>query len=507
MPAKTALFARGFLADAVRAVAGESVDGTSPDATDCQLAVLQQPDSDSDAVAAAFKALLPGGSCYSEWSGLVPGTLRRVRALLEGAGFVDVRLFWTVPSSDSARAWFEVDSDAPGYRRVVRNLVAQAGAGSLAGAILPFAVDVAFFLGLFPAMCAVGRKPPSAGISLAGHGIDFPGWLAEGIAESGGLSADDLLLVMRAGGNDVENKVTWLGYAKGAPELRWVAKVPRSPATAAALRREHEMLLLLNAVPNRIEGVVVPRVALWEEFDGLPVLVQTALGGESLNAEARRSQYPALARTLGDTLATFAGQPGATTADEWWSKLVEPWLDRLSDSLELLGGSTIASSVNAALADLGTLPLVWAHNDCTPWNATIEGDRLGLFDWEDGVAEGLPLVDLVYLLANTAFIVDRRADAVRTYQRLLDRSNTWGAVFSDTLDAYADKVGVRREDVILLRIATWLIHSAQDLEIRLAKTGNPSPQILDDSICLAILRAELDAYEAGMTLHARNSPA
>ena len=495
---KTGMFAQGLLAEAVRLVAERMVDGRATGAHQCELTVLQRPDRAT--VSSGFAALVPGGACYSEWSGLFPGAPARIRAKLEREGFTGVRLYWMLPTADSARAWFEARSAKPGYRKIVRGIIAQYAAHSGATGLLPLALDTAFALDLFPSICATCYKPLSDGDSRGDAPVEFPNWLTAGIAQRAGVSANDLVLVMRAGGEFVQNKVSWLVFVSDSPELRWVAKVPRNPAVAGALQREHDALRLLADDSARSSAIALPKVLMWDERDGLPVLVQTALDGESLNSLARRNEFPDLARRLGAALAEFAGSPPAALVVEWWPELVEPWLERLSNALGLFGEKELAPAVREALSGVDALPLVWCHNDCTPWNAVMEGNSLGLFDWEDGVEEGLPLVDLVYLLANTAFVADGTVgapDAVRSYRRLLDPTDPRGSAFLGSLATYARAVGVRVEDVPRLRIATWLAHTTQDLEIILEAAGAPSPQLLASSVCLPLLRAELEVFGAG----------
>jgi len=493
-PGKTALFARALLADAVRSVAEQVVDGVETDAHQCELAVLQRPDRAE--LSSAYAALVPGGACYSEWSGLLPGAPARIRAKLVREGFTGVRLYWMLPKAESARAWFEARPTKPGYRKIVRGIIAHYAAHSGATGLLPFALDVAFALDLFPSICATCFKPSSDKETAGDAPVEFPNWLTAGIAQRAEVSADDLVLVMRAGGEFVQNKVSWLVFLSQSPELRWVAKVPRNPAMAGALRQEHDALRLLADDSVRSSAIALPRALMWDERDGFPVLVQTALDGESLNSLARRSEYPELSRRLGATLSEFAGSPPATQEAEWWPVLVEPWLERLSQALAVFGEMELAPAVRDALSGMDALPLVWCHNDCTPWNAVMEGDRLGLFDWEDGIEEGLPLVDLVYLLANMAFVADGTVGsphAVRSYRRLIDPLDPRGGAFLGSLDAYAKAVGVRDQDVARLRIATWLAHTAQDLEIILEAGEEPSPQLLASSVCLPVLRAELES--------------
>jgi len=501
------VFARGLLAEAVRAVSRESVDGSSPEANGCQLAVLQQPDA--SAVAAGFGALEPGGACYAEWSGWRPLGPRRARAELEKAGFVDVRVYWPTPSLESARAWFETSPAIPGYRQIVTDIIAaRYGVGSLRSAVLQLVVGSAFLLGVFPELCAVAHRPAESLNRADGGAADFPVRLVESIAASEGVAADSLVAVMRAGGDHVENKVNWLVFTGKAPELRWVVKVPRNPASAEALRQEWGSLKLL-ALRDQSDGVVVPQVVAWNELEGFPVLVQTALTGESLCDHARHSEYSDFSAEMSEALSRFSGRPGQDPPDSWWSRLVEPWLARLSSHLEMLGEPDVVPAVRAALSNLGDLPLVFAHGDCTPWNATIEGGQLGLFDWEDGDEHGFPLVDLICLLANTAFVLDGTAGssaAVGSYQRLLDSSDVRGAAFTRALDAYAARVGVRPEDIGLLRMATWLVHSTQDVENLIAGASDPSPSILKDSACLPLLRAEVGAWEARATGSTSTTP-
>jgi hypothetical protein len=148
------------------------------------------------------------------------------------------------------------------------------------------------------------------------------------------------------------------------------------------------------------------------------------------------------------------------------------------------------------LDGLDDLPLVPEQRDCAPWNVLLDGDRVSVADWESSEPEGLPGVDLVYFLANVAFVVggvhDRGVPAAPVYAAALDPSTALGASLASCLDAYCSRVGLDPERVPALRLLCWTIHAlSEHRRLELDVLGPPAPELLERTLFLTLWRADL----------------
>lgn len=155
-----------------------------------------------------------------------------------------------------------------------------------------------------------------------------------------------------------------------------------------------------------------------------------------------------------------------------------------------------ASRMRTLLEDLGELPLVCEHRDCSPWNILIapSGDPV-LLDWESAEPDGLPGPDLVYFLANCAFVLDGAIESGRTresYARLLDPSTPYGRVAAKATDHYRTALGISADDFRRLRLLTWIVHSRSDYRhLLLESPDEPAPEALRSSMFLGLVEGEL----------------
>ncbi len=483
---RTAVLAGGALAESARALAAEAVVGPSAGEGRCDVSVVGE--AGPEALRSAFDALRPGGSCYAEARGRLPWETARLAARLERAGFEDVRVWWPLPTPGRAALWVAARPLAPGYAEAIAETVGAALGRGLRGRLASAVAGLAVRTGVtVSAPCAVAGKPGGE------PALRLPDLLAERIAESAGVPSADVLLVMRTGGERDENKVNWLAFERGRRRPSWIAKASRQGDSGVALRREHTMLRLLESRAGLAGRVVVPRVLLFTEAAGSPVLVQGMLSGGSGLDAGRSGGFDTLATLLAEALTALAGGEVAPRLS-WWDRLAEPWLAELAALVDGLAEPGLVPAVRKSLSGLGTLPLVVTHGDCSPWNLVVADDRVGLFDWEHGSEQGLPLTDLVYCLAMTALWLEGKPDpreAGAAYERLLDPLDERGAVFCRAVDGYASRLGLRPEDVPRLRLATWLAHATNDVRNLLASDPAPSSATLARSVCLPLLEVEL----------------
>ena len=170
---------------------------------------------------------------------------------------------------------------------------------------------------------------------------------------------------------------------------------------------EREAAVLGDLERERPDLAGVPRLRSSGFSAGGRAVLQDAMLGAPLQAELDRTGFAGLAPALTEWLASLAGNPPPQAASEWFGRLVGDPLDELEADFGELVPPGFAHRARAALADSATLPLVWEHRDLGPWNVVIREDGgPAAIDWEDAEPRGLPCLDLVYLLASSALLLD-----------------------------------------------------------------------------------------------------
>lgn len=122
-----------------------------------------------------------------------------------------------------------------------------------------------------------------------------------------------------------------------------------------------------------------------ETRDALWVLEQRLPGRPA--DPARRQDWWRGATALLIELSRKAGSP--LRAGRWWAS-TRP---RLADDLP----ERWRDPVTAALERLGDRPGVVVHGDVQPKNLVVEGDRVGLVDWDGALVDGPPGLDAMFL--------------------------------------------------------------------------------------------------------------
>ena len=238
-----------------------------------------------------------------------------------------------------------------------------------------------------------------------------PRTLAAFIDQTGGRTA--CLALSR----DPNAKVTILIFPPGAARPAYVAKVPTTDAAALSVEREAERLA---EVGDRVAGPVsatIPELVATVEHLGRPVLIMTALPGQSMLAAyhswrhtARREVVAADFAAAGDWLA---GLQSAVGRDGQAS--VARMLDGVADVLgRRFGGQPGADADLAQLAALrGRLeghrtPQSVVHGDFWAGNLLTERGRvLGVIDWEHARLTGSPVRDLARFATSYSLYLDR----------------------------------------------------------------------------------------------------
>jgi len=123
-----------------------------------------------------------------------------------------------------------------------------------------------------------------------------------------------------------------------------------------------------------------------EGFDALWVL-EDALPGRQPRPEDAAAWLPAVA----DWAVAFAGPPGRAL------EASEEWRAHREEALGLARAAGLDELAEDAFAVVSALPSRHMHGDFQRRNVLVEGERIGLVDWEGAWAEGIPGLDLVFL--------------------------------------------------------------------------------------------------------------
>ena len=429
-----------------------------------------------DRIARARETLGPGGEIALRWRSPLPGGPARLRRRLERAGFTDVQCHWPGPVP-----WRQPHFWLPlAVPRAIDRVLADRPARSRFGAALRALWGWALRLGSLAPLWATARVPgPRAGESTAG---------------AAGEGVTDWLLL--TGGKRSINKVVGLAFPQrgedAEPDL--AVKIARVTDADPGLRREAEVLRGLEQERPEVPGI--PRVLGEGSRSGRPALTETAVLGRPLLDQLTPASFQSQARAVTGWLGGLAGSPTAEPRASWWARLVEEPVEEFRRNFGSVAGEDAVQGARLALGALGDLPLVCEHRDCAPWNVLLTaGGELALLDWESAEPRGLPALDLVYFLANAAFVLDRALETGRTrdsYRRLLDPGSPTGAVADASLRQYAGAVGIDAAQLPALRLLCWIVHSRSDhRHLGLAAGGPPPTSELRRSVFLGLVEEEL----------------
>ena len=266
-----------------------------------------------------------------------------------------------------------------------------------------------------------------------------PRTLAAFIEQVGGRAA--CLAMSR----DPNAKVTILLFPPGAARPAYVAKVPTTDVAACSVEREAEQLAQVGRRELGPVSTTVPRVVATVEHLGLPVLVMTAMPGQSMLAAYHSWRHTARPKTVAADFAAagswLAGLQGAVATGEQASlaQLVDGVPETIGRRFGHLPGA------DADLADLSSLrdrlagfhtPQSVVHGDFWAGNLMIEDGRVrGVIDWESARLAGTPARDLARFTTSYSLYLDRHT---RPGRRVAGhpalRAGRWGAGVEYAID-------------------------------------------------------------------------
>jgi glycosyltransferase involved in cell wall biosynthesis len=419
---------------------------------------------------ADWRFLLPDAELLAHWRLPRPGGARRARQQFEAAGYTDVRVYWAGPLPHRLpQFWLPVESP-----EAVEYLLASRGPQSLTGRALRWFWRLVHRAGLLAPLYVVGRR---AGASST---ADVP------------VPPSAELLLLTTGHRSI-NKAVGLAFERDAEKPTAAAKFARVPEAEPGLEREGQVLRRLSEERPGLAGV--PSLRGIGQRAGRLALVQDAVEGRSLLDVLVPENFEEMAMRVTRVLVDLATDEAAKKPPGG-AKLPPRALDWFADSFGPAVDPGLLERARTALDGLGDVPPAPEHRDCSPWNILITpgGDPV-LLDWESAEPEGLAGMDLVYFLANCAFVLDGAIESGRTresYARLLDPATPYGRIGARAIEEYTAALGISTDDFRRLRLLCWIVHSRSDYRhLQLEAPAEPAPDALRSSIFLGLVEEEL----------------
>jgi glycosyltransferase involved in cell wall biosynthesis len=408
-----------------------------------------------------WRFLLPDAELLAHWRVPRPGGAHRARRRAEAAGYTDVRVYWAGPLPHrQPQFWLPVESEeATDY------LLAARAPRSAGGVLLRWLWRAAKGAGLLAPLYVVGRREGPVG-------DDLP------------PSPSGSLLLLTTGHRSI-NKAVGIAFEPGKTRPAEAVKFARVPEAEPGLERE--AAVLRGPAEGRANLAGVPKLLGEGSRAGRLAVVQEAVAGESLLDALRPESFEATAMAVTRLLIELAA--GRSHSPDWRRRLVAEPLDWFDEHFGVVPGA------RERLDGLGDVPSACEHRDCSPWNVLLTpGGEPVLLDWESAEPAGLPGLDLVYFLANCAFVLDGALESGRTretYAQLLDPATPHGRVAAKAIDSYTSALGISEEDFRRLRLLTWVVHSRSDYRhLQLESPETPSAEALCGSMFSGLIEVE-----------------
>lgn len=422
---------------------------------------------------ADWRFALPGAELVAKPRLPLPGAAARARRRAEAAGFEDVHVYWPGPLPHRLpQFWLPVESsEAAAY------LLAERKPGSAAEKALHGCWRLARRAGLLAPLYVIGHRGGAGGVD------DLP------------LPPSSQLLLLTGGHRSI-NKVVGLAFSDGVAEPAAAVKFARVAEAEAGLEREATVLRKLGEERPGLDGV--PGFRGEGRRAGHLAVAEDALAGRSLLDELTPQNFEEVSMRVTRLLIELARGDRRHEPD-WRRRLVEEPIAGFERDFGpvILPGS--GAAVRAILDGLGELPAVPEHRDCSPWNVLLTpGGDPALLDWESAEPAGLPGLDLVYFLANCAFVLDGAIESGRTresYAKLLDPRTEYGRIARLARNEYIGALGIGAAEFRRLRLLTWIVHSRSDYRhLQLEARGTPPAEQLREAVFLGLVAEEVWRY-------------
>ena len=244
---------------------------------------------------------------------------------------------------------------------------------------------------------------------------------------------------------DPNAKVTILLFPPGATQPAYVAKVPTTDAAARNVECEAAQLAEIGSQVRGPVSTTIPKVVATVDHLGRPVLVMTAMPGQSMLAAYHSWRHTARSKPVASDFAAaggwLAGLHGAAAGSEYVS--LAQMLDGVAEVISRRFGREPGADADLAglaglrgrLADHQT-PQSVVHGDFWMGNLLVGNGRvLGVIDWESARLTGTPVRDLARFVTSYSLYLDRHT---RPGHRVTGhpglRADRWGAGVEYAID-------------------------------------------------------------------------
>lgn len=478
-PRRALCLSGGTLREACAVVAA-AIDDSPRAGARYDLVVAEEPDDATLRTLAG--ALRPDGACYTEWSVRAPGAAERARSAVERAGLCDAQSYRPWPSVDRCRVWVPTEGAAARWwwRHALRATDVRRQRVYAAIGALQSRLGAHGRVGVVAIGPDAPREPRLLTLARA-HGT----WAYEREPTS--------LALLTPGERSVGKVILFPFAGDGPPAL--AIKTARIPDAAHGLEREADLLDVVHAQHGgALEGA--PRVLFRARALDTLVVGESALTGTPVLARLDAPRYAALAERVTGWLVRLAEPVAGAPRRPVWDRVAGPAFERFASEFGGIVGDASLAHARAIIGSLGELPVVIEQRDCSPWNL-FEGDTgVVVLDWESGVADGVPALDLIYFVTHAAYYLEgawvsgRFEDA---YRAAWSSGTAIGRVNLACVARYCERVGVPDAALSALRLLAWMVHSHSDWVHRRDDVGGaPADDALRDSRFLRLLLAELE---------------
>jgi aminoglycoside phosphotransferase (APT) family kinase protein len=250
-----------------------------------------------------------------------------------------------------------------------------------------------------------------------------------------------------------QSSVSLLVFADGRRTPSLLVKINRDPGYADAILAEHRNI---SEIYGRLQGCrsSVPRPLGCWQVDGHAVLCETVVRGNPFGSRtfllaeaAKRERVSRFISVALEWLASFHAETGQShvVVDGAFMRdnFHVPVADFLQRHRSAVGGweSTLRELPRTVEKYVGTaLPVGAVHGDFTHANILIHERGIGVVDWEDCAARGLPFRDVFFLVCQLALNFDGRRPGPESLRSFF--LSEWGAgVVTGAFREYAQRRG------------------------------------------------------------------
>jgi hypothetical protein len=256
-------------------------------------------------------------------------------------------------------------------------------------------------------------------------------------------------LLLRTGGRTSLNKVAAVAFSRRQDEPLGVLKAPRVEEAEAALRHEASVLKAVHHRYGELPGI--PRVLNAARMGPTFAVELSFVAGAQFSQSLTPQNHELVALGVTDLLAKLVRRGDVVPVDAAASV-------HLRTARSELGAAEL-SRLEALVTGLPVVPRACEHRDCSPWNLHRDGrGRLGLLDWESAQIDGLPLMDVLYYVAQATMLLAAPGSERLAYAEMLQPGTPAERTLARCIERYVLLTGLDPRAIGPLRVLCWLAH-------------------------------------------------